>query len=350
MMKSKSVLTVLIFVFSYLLFQFAFAQGIQLPAQDVDLKVSPENPMPGQTLTITAESYIVSLTSSNITWSLNGNVYQKGIGMTSIQVIAPDLGKKLSIGVNAITAEGAQLNAEIDITSGNIDLIVETDGYVPPFFNGKMPLVYQNSYRIVAIPHLANSSGTEYDPKTLVYSWSKDTKVMQDASGYGKQVFSWKEEIIPRSRLIKVKATTRDGSAQAEKTIILQANSPFIQFYKNDPLYGPMYNKAIINNTGLGSSRELSILAVPYGFNKPFSSVGNLLFSWSINSTSQDALSTSQSIVLRAPVGKTGSSNIDLEIRNEKDILQSARNAFSIMFSSGETEISTDNINNYNGI
>ncbi|MDE1946645.1 MAG: hypothetical protein KGI23_02040 [Patescibacteria group bacterium] len=332
-------------------FLFTFAQGVPTSIQGIDLKLSTDNPTPGQNLTITAESYIADLNSSNITWTLNGNTYQKGIGVTSIQVIAPDLGKKLAVAVSAATPDGKTLSTNITVTTGSIDFIIESDGYTPPFFQGKIPLVYQNTYKVIAIPHIANSSGVEYDPKTLVYQWTKDTKVVQSASGYGKQVFIWTDEVVPRPRMINLKVTTRDGTASAEKTVILQAGSPFIQFYNNDPLYGPLYNKAIGNSVGLGSSGELSVLAVPYGFNGLAGNTNDLSFSWMVNSLSQAALSASQSIVLRAPAGQSGSSNIQLRVENSKDILQSASNGFSAVFSDNGSQTATSTtFNNYNGI
>lgn len=342
-------------------FLLATAQGVPTSIQGIDLKLSTDNPAPGQTITVTAESYLADLNSSSITWSLNGSLYQKDVGLTSITVKAPELGKRLNIAVAAVTSDGRNLNTEINLGSGSIDLILETGGYTPPFFNGKAPIAYQNAYKIIAIPHLANSFGVEYDPRSLVYQWTKDTKVIQDASGYGKQVFSWKDEIVPRSRMVSVKVSTRDGTAQAEKAILFQAAGPAIVFYTNDPLYGPLYNRALGESVGLGSKGELSVLAVPFGFNKSLnenvasSGFGatnggdDLSFSWMINSIAQTALSASESIVLRAPEGRGGSSNISLEVRNASDILQSARNGFSAVFSSKDAAVA-DDLTNFNGI
>ena len=350
--KIASMKAFVTFTFCFLIFTFmANAQGMPSSAlKEIDLRLSTENPVPGQQIIVTAESYSVDLNSANIIWTLNGSLYQKGAGITSIQVQAPALGKKLNVEIIAGIPNGRELKSSIDIGSGNIDIIVENEGYVPPFFLGKIPLSYQNIYRVIAIPHIADSSGKEYAPQTLIYQWTKDSKVVQDQGGYGKQVFSWQDDIIPRQRVLNVRATTRDGSAQAEKVILLQAQSPFISFYNNDPLYGPMYNRAIGNGVSLGKSRELSVLAVPYGFNKPSDGVGDLSFTWLVNSIEQMALSASQSIVLRAPEGTAGSSNIQLQIRNTNDILQGAQNGFTAVFSANNSKTATSSLDNYNGI
>ena len=347
----------LITLFVLLPISLVVAQGVPTSVQGINLVLSTDNPSPGQAITITAESYISDINSSNITWSLNGSLYQKGVGLTSIRAEAPELGKRLNITVTAITSDGRTLDAAISIGSGNIDLILESDGYTPPFFKGKIPLAYQNAYRVVAVPHLADPTGAEYDPRTLVYQWTKDTRVVQDASGYGRQVFSWKDEMVPRSRIISVKVSARDGTAQAEKAIIFEASNPFIGFYTNDPLYGPLYDKTLGESVGLGSKGELSVLAVPFGFNKSLSDsaafsdgTDDLSFSWMINSIAQTALSASESIVLRAPEGQGGSSNISLEIRNASDILQGARNGFAAVFSAKNPDGAADDMTNFNGI
>lgn len=339
-------------IFSFLLFvAITNAQGLPAASNtNVTFKISNENPQPGQQITITAQSFSVNLDASTNTWTLNGSVYQKGIGVKAIEVKAPELGKKMAIHFSAITSEGKEVKADLSIGSGSIDMIIENGGYIPPFFSGKMPLSYQNVYRVSAFPHLANSSGKEYDPKTLIYQWTKDTKAVSDQSGYGKQTFSWQDDMVPSQRTIKVRVSSRDGAAQAQTSIYLKAQSPAITFYNNDPLYGPMYNKAIGEKISIGNSRELSVLAVPYGFN--MSSVAKFAFTWLVNSIEQSDLSTSQSIVLRAPQNTGGSSEIRLQIRNNNQILQGATNGFTASFSS--KDIGADNtngtINNYNGI
>ncbi|MFA6458868.1 MAG: hypothetical protein WCV79_00500 [Candidatus Paceibacterota bacterium] len=348
-MKSKVFLTS-----TFLLFIFAFtqAQGISTNIQGIDLTVSNNSPAPGQTVTIKAESYVSDLNSSNITWKLNNVEYKKGIGVTSVDIQAPALGKKLTVSIVAVTPEGRTMTTSVSLSSGNVDLILESDGYVPPFFQGKMPLVYQNNYRVIAMPHLADTSGKEYDPATLIYQWSKDSRLVQDQSGYGKQVFLWKDEMVPRQRLISVKVLTRDGSVQAEKVIPIEAGSPLIVFYKDDPLYGTLFNNALENSVSLGKSGEISVLAVPFGFNKPANTMGDLNFSWLINSIKHDSLSASQSITLRAPTDSSGSSNIQLTVYNNEDILEKAENRITATYAipNSNTSINSANTLNNNGL
>ncbi|MCX6715548.1 MAG: hypothetical protein NT077_00855 [Candidatus Taylorbacteria bacterium] len=316
---------------------FAQAQGIPNTIGGLELTPSISNPSPGQSVTITVRSYSVDINSATLTWTADGKTLETGIGSTVVTVKAPALGKKLTVNVTAVMPDGTSFRNELILTSGSIDMIIETNGYRPTTFLGKLPVVYQNTVKIVAVPHLANSSGTEYDPKTLLYKWDQNGNAMEDLSGYGKQSVSIPGTLIPRPYVMSVTVLTRDENAQGVGYISVTPGSPSLVFYKNDPLYGPLYNNAIMNTMYLGSQRETGVLAVPYGFNAPASGLGNLSLTWFINGGEHPELSSNQSVTLRAPDASAGSSNIQLNIANGKDILQKASASFQAVFSASAT-------------
>ncbi|TAK93607.1 hypothetical protein EPO05_07020, partial [Patescibacteria group bacterium] len=322
--------------FCLLAFNFVSAQGIPSSIGGLALTASTNNPTPGQQVKITAASYGTDIDSATLTWTVSGKIAQQGIGLTTLSVNAPAVGKTVTVSVTAVAQNGVTISNSISIGSGSIDLIMEPDGYVPPFFPGKLPLSYQNTVRVIAVPHLADSSGKEYDPKNLVYQWKKDSgTVLQDQSGYGKQSIEIVGDVIPRPYYLIVDASTRDGSAKAEGIVQVNPQSPSLSFYTSDPLYGTLFNKALGGLITIGSQKETSVLAVPYGFSKPVNKMGNLSLTWIINGTEHPELSSSDSVILRAPDNAGGSSQIELEIKNTANILQSADASFSAVFSPG---------------
>ena len=310
----------------------------------LQLTSSTESPIPGQTLTITAESYNIDIDSAALTWISNGKVIAKGIGVTTATVQAPALGKNVAIEVTATAADGTSFTNSIILGSGSVDLIVEPDGYVPPFFMGKNAVAYQNAVKIVAMPHLANSSGVEYDPSTLVYQWQQDGAALADQSGYDKQSIVIPGNIVPHPYTISVTVSTRDGSAQGTEYIPISPISPEVLFYNDDPLYGALYNRALGNSVYVGSQRELGVRAVPYGFDVPAIGLGNLSLTWLIDGVEHQELETGESVTLRAPAGTAGSSDIELDINNTQNILQQASATFSAIFSAGSTADTQSNV------
>jgi hypothetical protein len=337
------VLLFLILFFPTLLFSVsAQAQGVPVSGMGIDLSSSTDSPNPGQTLTITARSYSIDIDSSTITWTVDGKVVQKDIGATTLDVVAPPLGKKMIVVVSVVTTDKVSIANSLTINSGSVDMVVENNGFIPPFFTGKLPVAYQNTSTIIAVPHLADAKGVEYDPKNLVYVWKKSSRVIEDQSGYGKQSLTLIGDIVPRMANITVTVSTRDSSLKTTGYISVSYGSPSLSFYVDDPLYGPLWNKAVTDSVFIGSEKETSVLAIPYGFNKPISGIGDLVLNWTINGVDHPELSENQSVTLRAPNGSAGSSNIDLDLRNSKQILQSADTGFNAYFSAKSSSAVSD--------
>jgi hypothetical protein len=323
----------------------AAAQVLPVNTAAIVLRPSTNNPVPGHTVTITAESYTFDMNSATMVWYVDKKEVQRGIGLNKLDVTAPVLGKRLTISVTAVTASGIKYTQTMPIGSGSIDLIIETDGYTPPFFKGKIPLVFQNTATVIAVPHLADSSGKEYDPATLVYQWKKDDgTVLQDQSGYGKQAISLTGNIVPRPYYLIVTASNRDGSAQAQALIQISGTSPSVEFYKNDPTYGPLFNKAITSSLKIESQKETSVFASLFGFNIVKDISQNLQVQWLINGILHNELSSSKSVVLRAPDGGSGNSFVELDVKGTDNILQSATNNFGVTFDASSQSKTTETI------
>lgn len=332
--------TLKIFGLVIALFGYFFVASAQIPGHAIELDLSVENPTPGQEIVITARSYSLDINASTVTWTINGQQVQKGIGLTQYTFKAPALGKKTTIGVSAVSSGGKSAYGSVSINSGSVDLIVETDGYVPPFFKGKLPIVYQNSIKIIAIPHLARADGTLYDPKTLVYKWQKGSETFETESGYGKQSISFVGEIVPREFTINVTVYNREGTISTSGYMPITFTSPSISFYVNDPLYGPLYNKAIRENLSIGKEGEVRVISAPFGFSK---NNFNLQYDWEINGENDPNLAQSESVIFRAPTNSDGGvSAIDLTVTNIKSMLQNARMSMRAMYDSRKDPNSTN--------
>jgi hypothetical protein len=321
-------------------FMFSAVAHAQVPTSIGGLELSPSsnNPSPGQTITVTARSYTIDINSSKVSWYVDGKLSKSGAGMTSFDVVAPALGKKISIEVTATNVDGVIVKSSIIIGSGSVDLLLETDGYTPPFFKGKIPAVYQNSVTIIAVPHIANSAGIEYSPSALVYQWKKNGRALEDQSGYNKQSIVLVGDVVPRPYDISVTVWPKDNDSSASAYTQVITRGPEIQFYIEDPLYGTLFNRSIGSTLRIGSNKETSVLAVPFGFNKPRVGTGDLDWSWGLNNSGRSSLTNKESVVLRAPDDSTGSSNVQVSIRNIEKILQGTDATFSVQFNRTPTQ------------
>lgn len=309
---------------------FAINTNAQIPAQidGVSIQTNRTNPRPNQTVEVSVDSYNIDLNAASIVWMVNDKVQNQGVGLRRIDVLAPKIGKITKVTANIKSAQGGEISKTINISSGAVDIVWESDGYAPPFYKGKLPFAYENPVRLTAIPHLAKIDGKELDPKTLVYSWKLGGKYIENGQGYGKQSVLIDAGDIPKALEISVEVTNREQTLHTEGSIVLTPSEPSVSFYEEDSLYGILFNKALKDEITLKNS-EMKIIAIPYGFN--LKNMSNS-YTWMINDLEQPDLIKNRSIIIRTKGDIDGSSNINLDIRNENNILQGARGGFTVYF------------------
>ncbi len=334
----RSILT-LSAIFAFMLIpQLGNAQLSVPGGGEIDLTLSTDSPAPGQTVTFTARSFNANINSATITWTVDGKVFKKGIGVTVVAIVTPQLGKASIVTVTAVTVAGKTISKSVTLRPSVVDMIIETDGYVPPTFPGKINPVFQNNIKVIAIPHIITSTGAEYAPENLVYTWKKDGLVLESQSGFGKQSITTKGDIIPRDYMLTVTVTPRTGGLKSEGSVSVRFGAPAIGFYTEDSLYGTLFNKAVTSTLRIGAQGESGVRAIPFGFNTDETN-GNmpLTFTWSVNGAEQSGLASYQTLVLRAPEGGTGTSAINLAVKNIRDILQSADAALTVSYTQADT-------------
>ena len=309
-------------------FTSVFAQ-ISQPIDGVTIDTSTSNPRPGESIDIFVESFSFDLNASSIVWTVNGKTQAQGIGIKKITITAPQIGSKTVVSVNIKGSDGREIQKSTTIKTGSVDIIWETNGYVPPFFLGKLPFVYQNKVKLIAVPHLAKDSRSEIDPKTLVYSWKMGGKYIENGQGYGKQSIVVDSGGIPRDLSITVDISNRESTQNVSGSINLTPTEPTLSFYEEDSLYGILFNKSLTNKVPLKNS-EMKVIGIPYGFN--LTKTANT-YTWSINNIEQPDLIDNRDITIRTKGDVDGSSDINLDIRNTESILQGARGGFTVYFS-----------------
>jgi hypothetical protein len=322
-----------LFVFAFCVLPFAFAHA-QVPTSidGIQITINPPNPTPGGNVEITLQDYLSDISSAYITWAVDGKKVTEGVGKNDITLTAPALGKNSNVTILIHTQDGKDIQKSVTIKSGSVDMVWESQGYAPPLYGGKQDFAYENTVKVIAMPHLANSSGVEIDPTTLVYNWKQDSTALQDQSGYGKQSITIVGSIISRPTTINVNISTRDGSLTASGLITLQAVSPSVVFYKDDPLYGVLYNIALGSQT-VFSDQEITLLAAPFSFTIPSLIKNNLQYTWNINGADQNGLSTNRSATLRVEdTSSDANYPVQLQLQNMKEILQGASNAITVTF------------------
>jgi len=310
----------------------SFGQNLQTPGL-LDITINPKNPEPYQSVKANLKSFSYDLNRSQITWLLNGVVKKSGMGLTEFSFSALGSGQQTNLRVEVIAPnEGLQVISSSFIPSV-VDLIYEAVSYTPPFYKGKTLNPNQGRVIVVAVPELIRPSGEKLANQNIIYSWKKDGKVEQSASGLGKNTIVFNGTVPIRDAVIEVTASSLDNTLSAYKKITIgNIKNPEIIFYENNPIYGIMMNRAISSNVKMISD-EFGVLALPYFFTIKEQQSSDLEYIWSLNGKKVNNQSPINSFTARVDTSGAGSAQIRLKLNNLSRIFQFTENNYTLNFS-----------------
>lgn len=331
-MIKKQIFTYLVIITLFIIPTSSLFSQTLLDGGFLEMTMIPENPEPFQNVTLTLKSSTYDLDRLKITWSIDGVDKRTEIGLKNFSTVAGKGGQKTT--VKAVIASDNELppkGIEAFFIPSLVDLIYESSSYTPPFYKGKALNPGQGTVTITAIPELIKNDGTKIPTQNIIYRWKKDGEVIQSASGYGKNTFSFTGTLPVRDSTIEVNASSVAGDIYAAKSIKVKGSSPEIIFYEDNLLFGALFNRAIKDTVKMNSD-EFSVLAVPYFFSVGYSNSPDLNYKWNIDGKTVENQSPKNSFTTRIEKAGTGSNKIGLEIANINRIFQNSNNGYYLNF------------------
>lgn len=288
-------------------------QGFKVEEQ-ITLNISPLNPRPNSEINMSLEAYGTDLNKADISWSVNGSLKSSGTGVKTFTTPAGSFGETLNIQVRIKTEKGEVVNKTASISTQDIDIIWEADSYTPAFYKGRPLYGHEGVVTLVAMPNLVNKKGVKLNPSTLIYKWIVDDRVLGSKSGYGKNVLEYTGSILGRDNLIEVEVTAPDGTSGRGITL-LSIQDPRTILYENNPLYGVLSNKAVMDGYTL-KDKDIRVEAFPYFHSAASKSASNLNYAWYLNGDRLPVLPSANSAVFRNTNNQSGSTEISVVTEN----------------------------------
>ncbi|MFA4890153.1 MAG: hypothetical protein WC587_00750 [Candidatus Paceibacterota bacterium] len=295
---------------------------------DFIIEMSPENPGPNENVNAKIITYSFDINRADISWLINGQKKDSGIGKSSFSFKTGEVGSKTTLTVSIITKDGLPASKSIIIRPADVDLLWEAANYVPPTYKGKALPSSESTIKVIAMPNIVSPGGNKILPSNLVYQWEINNKKFPDVSGYGKSSFTFRSSEIFNEDSISITVSDFSQTVVASKRIKIKIESPKIIFYENRPIEGVLYDNALSGETQLGSD-EISVKAEPFFFSKR--NMGRLNYEWTMNGE-KISPDTEPSIVTLRTGGGSGSANIGLRISNLISILQFAEKSLMINY------------------
>lgn len=322
----------LILVLFLLPFHEARSQGFGLGGDSVNVDMIPISPRAYQSVSVTLTSYLGDLDSATITWQINGKTEVSGKGIKKFSFSVGSISQTTSLDIIIVFQNGSSERKSLKIKPTDVDLIWQSESYVSPFYKGKALFSHQNKITFIALPHMTNQSGAEINPKNLIYKWSNAETVVDTASGYGKNVYSFNAPLISRNLNVTVEVTSPDSTTRGFARIEVPPVEPEVIIYRKDPLYGIEFQKALTGNINMGSLKEITVIGTPFYFGVLNNFSSDLKYEWQINGAKTGNGVQTNTQIFRQKGGVSGVANISLSVENTERILQFARNKFSIEF------------------
>lgn len=283
----------------------AMAQSIDgsLEGTSFTVSVRPQYPAPNSQASISFLSTSLDLTNALLTVSVAGKEIYRG----AVQPVGITLGNAGSVANVKVTISsgGVSHSQTIFIQPQDVLLVTEPISSAPPLYPGKPLVPIGGSARVVAMANLRDARGKTIDPANLSYAWTVDNAQIANSSGIGKSAIIVASPLQYRARSVSVAVTSQNGSLVGGASLSLMAQEPTVRLYRNDPLLGIRFDRALSGEYAI-SDVETALYAAP--FSLPTNS-GAPLLQWSLNGSPAQ---TGNSITLR-PAGK-GQGNASLSL------------------------------------
>jgi hypothetical protein len=323
-----------VFLLILALTQFAHAQGVPRPFENITISISPSFPRAGESVLLSVRSVTTDLDRSDITWYVNSAVAATGTGQKEATVELGPLGSRTDVVVVVTAEDGESFTAERALRPAIIDLLWETDSYVPPFYKGKRLPSSAGAVRVEAIPYLQGNNGSLITSQNIIYTWRRNNVIATSVSGRGKSSAIFPAPELFGADTISVEAVSVDGSLGAQASVRIPSTDPFVVLYQDHPLFGMQYHLGL-NSSATFPDTESTFAAVPYFASVISPNDVRLHYDWRVNGTSIAPDPEDPSRLTINAENSDGEARIELSLTHATDYVMEARGVWNLSLNSG---------------
>ncbi len=300
--------------------------------EQVSIEQVPKIPKPGEVVSIRISAYSTNLNKAKITWTQDGTVILSQTGAVTNQVQAPQSGKTSKVTITILKEGGGTLVRTVTLSPADVDLMYEAETYAHPYFKGKRQFTSEASVTFIAVPNFVTPAGKKFADKDLVYTWKINGSVQQAISGYGRNTFSTKGQLIERPMQVTVEVSAINSTLIASQSINMRSIAPEIVVYENNPILGVVYEKAVTGGFLL-ERPQVDFEAIPYFFSGATKDSSNFAYSWAINGTRvTNKVPTENYLLLRNDENTEGRAFISATLAHTANLLQTTQTQFELEF------------------
>jgi hypothetical protein len=310
----------------------AHAQSFDTGNNPVQYIVAPETPGPFAPVNIEVQGVGTFLGNATVTWQENGQTMASGPGISSFAFTTGGIGSVTAIHLIIDSATEGTITQDFVFAPSLVDMVWEANTSVPSMYLGKALYSAGSTVKVVAFPIVAQGTSLVAASK-LSYQWSNNQNPVPEASGLGKNTFTFQGSEIEGGESVSVDVYL-GGTKVAHGDLAIPAVSPQVILYDNDPLQGEILDQALVGSFNL-SSDEVDLKAEPYYFANESLEDGALTYNWTLNGQETSGPDSSQGLLtLRQTGSGAGAAQIGVAVQNTDNdkLVQSASTALTLAF------------------
>ena len=157
------------------------------------------------------------------------------------------------IAVLGILPQLEKTSAQVPI-EGKVDLIVESNSFIPAGYQGAAPISIGSTARVTAVGQRRN----------LGYHWSVNGRLLEEFSGVGQTSIT----LSLTDQIKKVSVQVKEAGMLIDSTKTTIRPEPVeLVLYQNHPTRGPLWQRSLPDLVRT-TAAALDIRAIPYGANE----------------------------------------------------------------------------------
>lgn len=288
------------------------------------LQPTPVFPEPGQTVTVSLNDYSIASDNASVSWILNGEAQPTFANKRQFTYTAGAIGSADVVIAQLSFPDGRVLPVRGVVSPAYIDIILEADSYVPPFYRGRPVPSYSSTVRATGLI----TNGSAVSSELYSYRWSIDNNVIGGGAQLGARSVVF-EIPIRTEHTLKLDIIDSNGVVVGRKSLRLPIVNPELQFYERSTLYG-LSRLALAEQISFPGN-SITIEAVPYYLDTEVL-LGNTVFEWSLNNSTIKTGNTDPFLITLNRGGDQGTARLEFQVQSKEDFLQGAKDKLRITF------------------
>lgn len=299
-----------------------FLGSAQIPDSGLTLELQPSLPEANQIYTVKLGGY--SQNRISLSWFVNGVEQVAYKNKNTLTTQAGSIGAVQNITAKVTLQTGAVIDVKQSITSNRVDLLVETDTVVPPFYKGRSLPSSGSTVRAAALVFTKTSQAQS----AFTYLWKLNGQTQNGGGVQGDNTFAFTPSFEEQATL-EVTVLNKTGEIIAQESQVIQIVKPELVFYEKNPLRGQLFTA--LSDPYLFIGDEITMRAEGYFMSRNLLG-SDILHEWKINNKTAQSNDAEPSELTLHKEGSAAAAKISFHVRNLKQLLQGVEKSITVNF------------------